>query len=393
MVIAAGIGMLIIFGPLMAIPLSFLLGCATGVLLGRCIRCVPELRATHISQFVLVLCAMVLSVYVSSFGGFAGLTCVLAGVGFLIMLLVPNMAHYGGVGLTNILDPQDWTSTEEEIALRPIRRLIDKDNYRQALAELEELLKKHKPTYEAVLTKAKLLHHIGRVHETVTTLLSLIELSHSTEQQLAVMENLAFLEEHLQSPPNPPASGTRRIQIHHELVLFQTAVETSAQHKEIPPGTYEVEEIVHRKQRWLKLTGEGWGNAEMCWEAILEIHRPPAAPPKKGLFRQIARMQQAITTAVQGKPRRQLQAEAQKLLREANQFIRCDDWQKALPLLQKASACDPDRYEIAYRWALAVRHTANDAATAEVVSRILQQSQWTGSEQHMLEQLKRPLAN
>ena len=64
----------------------------------------------------------------------------------------------------------------------------------------------------------------------------------------------------------------------------------------------------------------------------------------------------------------------------------------ALPLLQKASACDPDRYEIAYRWVLAVRHTANDAATAEAVSQVLQQSQWTENEQHMLQQLKRPLA-
>src|SRR5271157_6625297 len=98
-VIAAGVGMLIIFGPLIAIPLSFLFGLGAGVLLARCIRCVPELRAAHLSQLVLVLCAMVLSIYVSSFGGFTGLTCFLAGVGFLIMLLVPHMAHLGGAGL------------------------------------------------------------------------------------------------------------------------------------------------------------------------------------------------------------------------------------------------------------------------------------------------------
>ena len=96
-----------------------------------------------------------------------------------------------------------------------------------------------------------------------------------------------------------------------------------------------MEEIIHRNRRWLKLAGEDWGNAEMCWEAILAIQRPPAAPPKKGLFRQIARMHQAITTAIKGKPRRELQAEAQKLFKEANQFIRRDDWQNALPLLQK----------------------------------------------------------
>ena len=103
-------------------------------------------------------------------------------------------------------------------------------------------------------------------------------------------------------------------------------------------------------------------------------------------------MHKAITTAIKGKPRRQLQAEAQKLFNEASQFIRRDDWQKALPLLQKASVCDPDRYEFAYRWVLAVRHTASDADTAQAVSQVLQQSQWTEDEQHMLEQLKRPLA-
>jgi tetratricopeptide (TPR) repeat protein len=322
----------------------------------------------------------------------AGFICFLVVLIFLVLLLAPNIAHHCGAALSNFLDPQDWTPAEEEIALRPIRRLIDKDNYRQALAELDELLKKHKPTYEAVLTKARLLHHIGRADETVATLLRLIELSHSTEQQLAVMEMLAFLEENHQDPPNPPASGTRRIQIHHELVLFQTTGEASTLHKEIPPGTYEVEDVQHRNHRWLKLAGEDWGNAAMCWEAILASHRPPAAPPKKGLFWQIARMHQAITTAIRGKPRRQLLVEAQKLLNEANQFICRDDWQKALPLLQKASACDPDRYEIAYRWALAVRHTSNDAATAEMVSQILQQSQWSENEQQMLQQLKRPLA-
>jgi hypothetical protein len=46
---------------------------------------------------------------------------------------------------------------------------------------------------------------------------------------------------------------------------------------------------------------------------------------------------------------------------------------------------------LAYRWAQAVRHTANDAATAEAVSQVLRQSRWTESEQHMLQQLKRPL--
>ena len=143
---------------------------------------------------------MVLCVYFSASGDMAGFICFSVVLIFLVLLLAPNIAYLCGVGLSNFLDPQDWTSAEEEIALRPIRRLIDKDNYRQALGELDELLKKHKPTYEAVLTKAKLLHHIGRVDETVAALLSLIELSHSTAQQLAVMEMLAFLEEQRSRP-------------------------------------------------------------------------------------------------------------------------------------------------------------------------------------------------
>jgi tetratricopeptide (TPR) repeat protein len=376
----------------MRLILAYLLAAGVGVLIAHFISRAPELRFMRLSQLVFVPGAMVLCVYFSASGGMAGLTGFLVVLIFLVVLLAPNIAYHFGAGLSNFLDPQDWTSAEEEIALRPIRRLIDKDHYRQALAGLDELLKKHKPTYEAVLTKANLLHHIGRVDETVATLLSLIELSNSTAQQLAVMEMLAFLEEHLQTPTNPPASGTRRIQIHHELILFQTTGETSALHKEIPPGAYEVEEIFHRNRRWLKLAGENWGNAEMCWEAVLAIHRPTAAPPKRGLFWQIARMHQAVTTAIRGKTHRQLKVEAQELFNEANQFIRREDWQKALPLLQKASACDPDRYEIAYRWVQAVRHTASDAATAEAVSQVLQQSQWTGNEQQMLQQLTRPPA-
>ena len=35
--------------------------------------------------------------------------------------------------------------------------------YYQALGDLDALLKKHKPTYEALLLHAKLLHHFGRL--------------------------------------------------------------------------------------------------------------------------------------------------------------------------------------------------------------------------------------
>jgi thioredoxin-like negative regulator of GroEL len=373
--------------------LTYLLAAGIGVLIAHLFSRAPELRSMRLAQLVLVPGAMVLCVYFSATGGMVGFTCFLAILGFLALLLAPNIAYHFGAGLSNFLDPHDWTPTEQELALRPIRRLIDKDQYNEALAELDELLTKHKPTYEAVLIKAKLLHHFGSVDETVATLLSLIALSKTTEQQLEVMELLDLLEEHRQIPVKPPASGAREIEIRHELVLFPTAGETSAPHKEIPPGKYEVEEIFHRNRLWLKLAGEDWGNAERCWEAILAIDRPTVAPPEKGISRPIARMLQAITIAIKGKPRMQLQAEAQKLFNEANQFIRRDDWHTAVPLLQKASACDPDRYEIAYRWVLAVRHTANDAVTAQAVSQVLRQSQWTESERHMLHQLKSPLPN
>jgi tetratricopeptide (TPR) repeat protein len=380
--------------------LAYLLAAGAGVLIAHFISRAPELRFMRLSQLIFVPAAMVVLVYFlpdgsgsSAVGGIAGLICFVAVLGFLVLLLAPNMAHLCGTGLSNFLDPQDWTPTEEEIALRPIRRLIDNDQYHPALTELDELLKKHKPTYEALLLKAKLLNHLGGFDEAVATLLSLIELSQTAGQQLMVMEFLALLEEHHPEPPGPLATGTRRIQIRHELVLFQTdiAEDASPLHKEIPPGTYKVEIILHRNRRWLKLAGEDWGNAEMCWEAVLAIDRPAAAPPKKGPFWQIARMHQAVSAALTRKPRRQLQAEAQKLFHEANEFIRRDDWRQALPLLQQASACDPDRYEIAYRWVQAVRHTASDAATAQVVSHVLKQSLWTENEQYMLQQLKQPL--
>jgi tetratricopeptide (TPR) repeat protein len=378
--------------------LTYFLAAVAGVLVAHFISRPPELRTMRLSQLIFVPVAAVLFVYFlpdasgsSGVGGVGEFMCFLGVLGFLILLLGPNIAYLCGMSLSNLLDPQDWTSDEEEIALRPIRRLIDKDQYNQALADLDELLKKHKPTYEALLIKAKLLYHFGSVDETVATLLSLIELSQTTAQQLAVMELLAILEGQHQDPSKPIIPSARRIEINHELILFQTTDDPSPLHKEIPPGAYKVEETIHHHRRWLKLAGEDWGNAEMCWEAVLAGRNPPPAAPKKGIFSRIARMHQAITTAIKGKPRIQRQAEAKKLFKEASQFIRRDDWPKAVPLLQQASACDPDQFEIAYRWAQAVRHTASDDATEQTVTQVLGQSRWTEHEEQMLRQLKRPL--
>lgn len=103
-------------------------------------------------------------------------------------------------------------------------------------------------------------------------------------------------------------------------------------------------------------------------------------------------MHSPITFALKGKPRLLAQAEAAQFLKEASQFIRQEDWPAALPLLQKATACDPHRYEIAYRWVQAVRRISDDRATAVAVDKVLAQNQWSPDEQQMLRQLQRSVA-
>jgi len=367
-----------------------------GTLIAHLLTRSPDLRNGRLSQLILVPGALVLALWIlRQTGGrpdYVSGVAVIVIIVFTAIMLSPSIAYNLGIGLSNFLDPQDWTPAEEEIALRPVQRLIDRDQYYQALGDLDALLKKHKPTYEALLLHAKLLHHFGRLDESAAALLKSIELSRTTAQQLAVLELLSSLEDHLSSPPAPLVGGTRRLRIHHELVLFQPSAADRSLYKAIPPGSYEVGEIIHCGRRWLKLAGEDWGNAATCWEAVLEVQRPPPVPQKQGFLWQIARMHQAITRLLKGRPRRHSQAEAGQLLKQASQFIRQQDWPAALPLLQKATACDPDRYEIAYRWVQAVRHTADDRATAAAVNKVLAQSQWSADEQQMLRQLQRPVA-
>ncbi len=376
--------------------LAYTVAAGVGALIAWLLTRAPELRGWRLSQLLLVPGAFVTACWVlrqthgrPDMG--AGLV-VISIIVFTAFLLSPNIAYYCGAGLSNFLDPMDWTPAEEEIALRPVRRLIDNDQFYQALGDLDALLHKHKPTYEALLLHAKLLHHFGRLEETVATLLKSIALSHTTAQQLTVLELLALLEERVQSPRQAPAPGTRRIAIGHALVLFPIAAQDPRLHKEIPAGAYEVEEIFHRHHPWLKLAGEDWGNAGMCWEAVREIDPPQPAPPQKGFLRQMARLNHALTTALHRKPRHQTLAEARTLLQQASQLIRGGDWHKALPLLQKASARDPGSYEIAYRWVQAVRQTADARATARAVNKVLAQSQWSANEQEMLRQLQHSAA-
>ena len=370
---------------------SYIVAAGAGVLIPLFISRDPELRLWRIAQLVILPPGLMLCVYLPP----TALMIFRLVLTVMALLVAPSIVHTLTAGMFNAMDPQDWTSENEEIALRPIRQLVAKGQPMQALTDLEELLAKHKPTYEARMLHAKLLSQLGRANETEAALLSLIDLCRTTEQQLMVMEQIASLENPHQPSPKPSGHGARRIQIRHELVLFQTSGGPSALHKEIQSGAYEVEEISHGNRRWLKLKGEDWGNAEMCWEAVRTgasspvgaspaIAPPAGASPKKSLVGEIGRVFRAIT-AIKGKSRVELQGEAQRLFQGANDLIRRNnDWQNALALLQKASVCDPERYDIAYRWVQAVRHTADDAATAQAISQVLKQEEWTEDQKAML---------
>ena len=172
------------------------------------------------------------------------------------------------------------------------------------------------------MLKSKLLHHFSSVDETVAILLKMIPLSHSTQQQLAVMEP---------SPPGKPIPGpvkslrpkTRRIRIHHELVMFPIETGRSSSYKTIPPGDYEIEETLRGTHRWLKLAAEGWGNAEICWDCSSGSSVRQITPEqKRNFFEPVARMHQAISNAIIGRPHFQAQAQANQLLKEAGFFIK-----------------------------------------------------------------------
>lgn len=108
-------------------------------------------------------------------------------LGMLAVLLAPNIAWFCGYGIQSAIDPQDWTSNDEEIVLKPVSQLIDGEDYQEAYKTLERLLKKHRPTYHALLLRAKLQYHFGKVKHARQTLLQMIELAQHEDQQLAAM--------------------------------------------------------------------------------------------------------------------------------------------------------------------------------------------------------------
>jgi len=373
--------------------LSYIVVAGVGLLLAHFLTRSPDLSRLRLLQLVFVPVAFVAAwaVLPDPSGGPASIGSLMAFfviLGFLAISIAPNIAHHFGAALSNFLDPVDWTPAEEELALRPIVKLIDKDRYQDAFAELEELLKKHKPTFEALHLRAKLLNHFQRFDETIATLLQMIRFSHTTHQQLVVMELLAGLDARQASPSKPPAPGARQIRISHELLLFNPGAADRSVHKTIPPGDYQVDEILSGRNRWLVLKDDAWGNAEACWEAVEDTGQPAQSPARTGFLYQIVRAQQTLISEIKGKPRRQSREESRALHKEASQWIRQGDWARALPLLQKASAGDPDNYEIAYRLVQAAHQVGAPSNSAAILRNVLAQSHWTEDEERMLKQFK-----
>jgi thioredoxin-like negative regulator of GroEL len=369
--------------------ISYIAVAGVGLLLAFLLTYPAELRRLRLFQLIFVPVAFAAGLAVlpdpaEGYGSVGSLMAFFVVLGFTAILLAPNIAYACGAVLSNFLDPLDWTPAEEEIALRPIIKLIDKDRYQDALEDLETLLKKHKPTYEALHLKAKLLHHFQYFDQTLATLLQMIPLSKATQQQLLVMELLANLDSHQSASSERPVPGIRPVRITHELVLFNTETNDRSVHKEIPPGNYEVQEILSGTRRWLVLKGETWGNAEICWKAVQETGSAFSSASKKGL---VSRLCQAVVVTIRGKPWRQSQEESRALHKEAVQLIRQGDWAEALPLLQKASVEDPANYEIACRLVQAAHQAGPQASAREILRKVLAQSRWTEDQEHMLKQL------
>jgi hypothetical protein len=115
-------------------------------------------------------------------------------LGMLAALLAPNIAWLCGYGIQSAIDPLDWASHDDEIELKPVSQLIEGESYLEARKTLERLLKKHPPTYHALLLRAKLQHHFGETKQVRQTLLEMIALAQHQDQQLAAMQMYHELE-------------------------------------------------------------------------------------------------------------------------------------------------------------------------------------------------------
>lgn len=371
---------------------AYILVAAAGLVTAFLLTALPELRRLRFTQMVFVpigFLAAFCQLPESSDTGIGTLIGFIVAVAFLGILLAPNIGYCCGAALAGFLDPQDWTPAEEEIALRPIVKLIDRNRYQDAFEGLEALLKKHKPTYEALVLKTKLLNHFEHFEDAAATLFQMLPLSHSTPQQLVVMELLTGLEARLKpSPSRTPAFAPRQLRIAHELVLFQPGASDRSVHRSVPAGEYQVEEILSGRHRWLVLKGESWGNFESCWEAVEQKAQPSEAPAAGGFLQRVAAMQESLFVAIRGKPARRVKEESAALYKEARQLLRLGNSIAALPLLQQASTADPHNYEIAYRLAQTAFQVGTSANPAGVLRKVLAQSRWTDDEERMLKQLQ-----
>ena len=175
-------------------PFWYVAIAALGLSLGYFLTRAPELRHWRVAEMTAIP-GLLLGIWrMSPANGLptaAGGGAIYVLIAVLAFVLAPVISHHLSVGFENFLFRANWTRAGEEIHLRPIRRLIDEDQFHEALRELNELLEKHPATYEAALLKAKLLYHIGGVEETAAALTQLIGQCQTVEQQLGAMDALA----------------------------------------------------------------------------------------------------------------------------------------------------------------------------------------------------------
>lgn len=120
-------------------------------------------------------------------GELLGLLTYLLPVAIVAVLFAPNIAYAVGYGLQNVIDPQDWQPSHQEIDLQEVRRLVRQEDYRSALRELDQRLKRALPNYEALLLQAQLRFHFGNRKAARQTLLRMLALTTHAEQQANIM--------------------------------------------------------------------------------------------------------------------------------------------------------------------------------------------------------------
>ncbi len=314
----------------------------------------------------------------NALGDLACFTAFLVPVALMAILLAPSLAFNCGAGFVTFLDPPNWTPAHEEIRLGHVQKMIDHDRHQDALDELEELLKKHEPTYEALLLKTKLLFHFTSHNASAATLLQMIPLCRSFQQQMAVMESLqALVRQFACVPVSRTAESPTQFELMHELLLFEGRGNDLSRHKMIEPGTYEVEEIRVGQARWIKLKGTDWGNHLACWESV---RRVAAVEPSLG--RRVARR---LLAAPDGEPMVLAQAKARELLKQALQLTDEEKWGEAVSVLHEAFRYDPRNYEIAFRLMEAARRNGSKARTRDLLKEVGRMGTWTEREWNLLQ--------